>query len=157
MHMTHKVSGHALVTKSARETKELAAALAKEALLLHRKGAVVFALQGELGSGKTTFTQGFARALGIKERILSPTFVLMKIYQIPQAQAKRFRHFVHVDAYRIGSKDLRHLGFEQFIKDEDAIVTVEWADRIKKLLPPEAVRIRFRHGENPRERKIQFL
>jgi len=82
------------VSSSTRETKKFAENLAKEVRQAEsRKKAMVFGLQGDLGSGKTTFVQGFARGLGIKEKILSPTFVILKSYG----------SFFHIDCYRIES------------------------------------------------------
>ena len=74
-----------VVSRSAAQTKKTAAVFAKELSKANRnfkKGAAVVALEGNLGSGKTTFVQGFARALGVRESVLSPTFVLMKIYPL---------------------------------------------------------------------------
>ena len=126
---------------------------------------VIIALEGNLGSGKTTFAQAFARAFGIKEKVLSPTFVLMKIYapnskfQIPNSKSKtnsfRFRHLIHIDCYRLNSpRELSHLGLRNLLKDKDAIILIEWADRIKKTLPKKAIWIKFRHGKKPNERVI---
>lgn len=133
-------------------TKKIAKTLARD--LGARLGPIVIALKGNLGAGKTTFTQGFASALGIKEKILSPTFVLMKIYKIFSSQIPK-KHLIHVDCYRLDSpKEMEHLGFKNFIKDKDAVIIIEWADRIKRLLPKEAVWIRFSHGKKQTERKI---
>ena len=131
-------------TKSAAETQRAAKLLAEELRPLP-KGAAVVALVGELGAGKTTFVQGFAQALGVKERVLSPTFVLMKIYPLTR---RRFRHLVHIDCYRLGSPaDLLRLGFGELLKDRDLLILIEWADRIEKVLPAHAVRCHFTHGE----------
>jgi tRNA threonylcarbamoyladenosine biosynthesis protein TsaE len=142
-------------TQNVKQTQKIARLLAEEVQKRKKKGVRVIALEGELGSGKTTFVQGFARALGIKEKVLSPTFVLIKIYAVKKAQ---FRHLIHIDCYRIDSpKDLLHLGFDGLLKDKDAIILIEWADRVKKLIPPGAIWIRFRHGRRPNKRIIEFL
>lgn len=155
-----------MVTKSAKETQKIAAILARELIRAPRHvGARVVALQGDLGAGKTTFTQGFARALGVKETVLSPTFVLMKIYGLgPRIKGKSkkikekresFRHLVHIDCYRLVSpRDLLHLGFKELLKDKDAIILIEWADRIKKILPPDAIWLKFVHGAKRHQRTI---
>lgn len=138
----------AIITKSAKETQKVAALLASSV-----KTPTIIALEGNLGSGKTTFVQGFARALGIKENILSPTFVLLKAY--PLKRGKRFKHLAHIDCYRLGSpQELLHLGFRDIIKDKDAVILIEWADKIKKLLPKNILWIRFFHGKKPQERVI---
>lgn len=163
------------ITRNANETKKFAARLARSV-----RPPKVIALEGDLGAGKTTFTQGFARALGIKERIQSPTFVLMKVYDISQTSlrgasatkqsprlsrparsgarndgTRGFGHLIHIDCCRLGPpKDLAHLGFKNLLKDKDAIILIEWADRIRKLLPRRTLRIKFKHGKNPHERMI---
>lgn len=140
-------------TRSARETGKAAALLAGELRPL-RKGAAVVALVGDLGAGKTTFVQGFARALGVKENVLSPTFVLMKIYPLVM---RRFRHLVHIDCYRTASPDeLVHLGFRELVKDRGAIVLIEWADRIRSILPRNVFWVAFRHGGRPDHRTIKL-
>lgn len=152
-------------TKNFKETKKVAAFLAKEIICLPKKEALVVALGGELGSGKTTFVQGFAEALGVKEKVLSPTFVLLKIYSLKiRARARlrrqeklklKFRHLVHIDCYRLGSsKDLLHLGFADLLKNKDAIILIEWAGRVKEILPKNTLWIKFKHGGKPNERTI---
>ncbi len=156
-------------TRSAKETQKIAAALAYGLAVAprrDRRGAAVVALQGDLGAGKTTFTQGFARALGVKDRVLSPTFVLMKIYGLhPRTKGKSkkiknagqgFLHLIHIDCYRIASpKDLLHLGFKELLKDKDAIILIEWADRIKKILPRNTTWLKFTHGAEKNIRHIK--
>ncbi len=143
-----------IVTKSARQTQRVARMLAGQLSGFRPAGAAVIALHGELGTGKTTFAQGFARALDVRENVLSPTFVLMKIYALKK---KSFRHLVHVDCYRLASPpDLLHLGFKETLKDKDAIILIEWADRIKKILPRDAIWITFAHGLKQNERRIMF-
>lgn len=137
-----------VVTRSPKETQKVAQLLARSL-----KSPAVLALVGELGAGKTTFVQGFARTLGIKEKIQSPTFVLLKVYKIKKGAVK---HLIHIDCYRIDSpRDLPRLGFKNLLKDKDAIILIEWADRIKKLLPRNAMRIKFRHGEKSTSRVIE--
>ena len=150
-------------TKSAKETKKAAKILADEVKNVERRRALVIALEGNLGAGKTTFAQGFAEELGIKENVLSPTFVLMKVYEIEtsnkrQAIRKNLTHFVHIDCYRIDSaKDIAHLGFKELCKDKNAIILIEWADRIKKLIPKDALWIRFEHGKKENQRVIRIM
>lgn len=150
-----------VTTKSSEETKKIAADLMRRIMINKKNGAVVIALQGDLGSGKTTFVQGLARAFGIKENILSPTFVLMKIYEVqlrkPRIFSHTFKHLIHIDCYRLDSpKDLLHLGFRDILKDKDAIVLIEWADMIKNILPEQTIWINFSHTEIPKSRLIKF-
>lgn len=155
-----------IATTSAKETQKIARMLAEELLRApRRRGARVVALKGDLGVGKTTFAQGFAAALGVKENVLSPTFVLMKIYGLrPRIKGKskkiknkkkEFRHLIHIDCYRIQSpKDMSHLGLRDLFKDKDALILIEWADRIKKILPADTIRLKFEHGARQNQRRI---
>lgn len=110
-------------TYSETETKKLAARLAKKI----NKG--VIALTGELGAGKTTFVQGFAKGLKIKDKIISPTFVLIRQHKIPNSKKVLF----HIDLYRLdGRINIKHLGIEEII-NSDNIVLIEWAEKLKDL------------------------
>lgn len=130
------------LTTSPDQTKRVGQRLAKE--ILKRplgKKAVVLALQGELGSGKTTFLQGFAAGLGIKEKILSPTFVLMKKFHVP---CPMFYDFYHIDCYRIKSaKEILDLGFKKIISEPKNIVAIEWAENIENILPDDCLKLKF--------------
>lgn len=143
------------VTRSAVETKKIASRLAGEIAHIRSDRARVIALTGDLGAGKTTFAQGFAHALGVKDIIQSPTFVLMKIYSLKRK--KDIKHLVHLDAYRMESvKEAEHLGLKEILKDKDAVILIEWAERIKKILPKDAMWIYFEHGKKANERGIKF-
>jgi tRNA threonylcarbamoyladenosine biosynthesis protein TsaE len=138
---------------SSLQTKSIAKALAKTLLeSQQKKGATVVALAGELGSGKTTFTQGFAKGLGVTQRILSPTFILLKEFRVKHPF---FRTFYHIDCYRLDNpaKELLHVGLKKIITDPHNIVVVEWADRIKKILPKDVLWLRFFH-RGPNQRTI---
>jgi len=140
---------------SAQTTKLLAVALAKEALKTKSgKYALVLALKGELGAGKTTFIQGFIKALGIRNRVTSPTFVIVKSFKF---KASSFKRIYHIDAYRLKKpKELLALGFREIIADPQNIVLIEWADKIRKILPKNVIWITFRHGKKSNERNITF-
>ena len=145
-----------VTTRSATETKKIALRFAKEIAAHASDHARVIALSGNLGAGKTTFVQGFARALGVRERIQSPTFVLMKIYSL--ARRKHIKHLVHIDAYRIESlREIEHLGLRELFDDKDAVILIEWANRIKKILPRDTIWIMFEHGKKSHERMIEIL
>lgn len=121
---------------------------------MSHQGALVLALQGELGAGKTTFIQGLAQALGIKEKILSPTFVLMKRFTIYDL---RFTNLYHIDAYRLsGASDVKDLGLEEILKDKNNLVVIEWAERVKEILPKDTVWLEFEHGGED-NRKITII
>lgn len=103
------------------------------------KEATVLALTGELGAGKTTFVQGVARALGIAERVTSPTFVIMKIYDL---EGQVFERLIHMDAYRLkGTHHLKILGWEGLLKDPKNLICVEWPEKIPGAVPAQAVHI----------------
>jgi tRNA threonylcarbamoyladenosine biosynthesis protein TsaE len=96
------------------------------------KHATILGLQGDLGTGKTTFVQLLARILGVSEIIVSPTFLIMKRYKTTHPI---FCTLVHVDAYRLsGPHELEKLGFSKFLKNPTNIITVEWPERVRKLL-----------------------
>lgn len=135
------------------ETKKTGESLAKKILKnKNDKKAKVLALEGDLGGGKTTFLQGFAKGLGVKDKILSPTFVLMKKFEIPKN--KKFKNFYHFDCYRIKSpKEILGLGFKEIISDPQNIIAVEWAERIKGILPSNKTLLKF-NFLNKKNRKI---
>ena len=144
------------ITYSVSQTKNLGKKLAQELLnSLPKEKALVIALEGELGSGKTTFLQGFAKGLGIKDRILSPTFVILKNFQLPTSN---FKCFYHVDCYRIKKpEELLALGFREIVSNPQNIVAIEWAEKVAKLLPKESIILDFKlKGEKEREVIIKF-
>jgi tRNA threonylcarbamoyladenosine biosynthesis protein TsaE len=118
--------------------------------------ALVVALKGDLGGGKTTFTQGVARALGITEQVLSPTFTLMRSYEIPDSAGVPWNTFVHIDAYRLQTKnELRALVLEDILK-KGSIVFIEWANNIPWIIPKDAITITFT-GVDEHTRIIEIL
>jgi len=148
------------ITFNSIQTKKMGRKIAQE--ILKRpldKKAIVIGLIGDLGGGKTTFLQGFAKGLRIKNKILSPTFVLMKKFKIREnshSNSYKFATFYHLDCYRIKKpKEILGIGFEEIIKNPHNIVVIEWADRIKKILPKESLIIRFKFI-NQNTRKILF-
>ncbi len=135
-----------IITKSEQETKKMAGLLAEEIAKkpLKIKGAVVIGLQGELGSGKTNFVQGFARGLGIRKRLTSPTFVLLKRYRV---NSSRFavHSLYHVDCYRLNkAEDLLDLDFNEIITNPENVVLIEWAEKVRKILPKDTIWISFK-------------
>ncbi len=143
-----------MIARDIAATNRLAEKLALEILKdkKTRKGAVVLALVGDLGAGKTTFAQAFAKALGVKEKIASPTFLIMRSYK---PAGKNYKLFYHIDAYRLNSsRELLDLGFADLLKDPANIILIEWADKIKDILPADVRWLRFSHGEKEGERVI---
>ena len=136
------------ITNSAAQTKSLGQRMSQK--ILKSKEAVVVSLKGDLGSGKTTFVQGFAKGLGIKHRILSPTFVLMKKYKIPNTK----KQFYHIDCYRIKkAPDLSALNLEKLFLNPLNIITIEWAEKIKNILPQNTIILNFKY-QNQNQREI---
>ena len=119
-------------TNSPKETKQVAEKLAKTL----DAGSVV-ALFGDLGAGKTVFVQGLAKGLGIKRRVISPTYVFMRAY--PFLHHKKPLTFYHIDLYRgQDSGDFKNLGLEE-VFSSDAIVVLEWAEKIIEVLPKKRI------------------
>ena len=128
--------------------KDLAGNLMSRSRLDMGGGALVLALMGDLGSGKTMFARAFAEALGVKEKIKSPTFIIFRKSKVADKkwQEKVFKYFYHFDVYRINSeKEILNLGWEEIISNPENIVLVEWADKIEKILPKNSVKINFKH------------
>ena len=136
-----------IITNSFTETQKVAAEFAGQ--ILRRKPAIsatVLALKGDLGAGKTTFLQGFAKGLGIEENILSPTFVIMKKFQISNSSFKMFYHF---DLYRLNSaEEILQLDFKEIINNPENIVAIEWPEKISDTLSKNAILIEFNHLES---------
>ncbi len=126
------------VSDSAKETAAIAVALAKRV-----RGGDVVALYGDLGAGKTTFAQAFAKALGVKERVQSPTFILMHEHRLKRKGGPAY--FLHADAYRADAEEFRAIGFDEYLGRADAVVLVEWAERIGELLPKRRIEVRLKH------------
>lgn len=133
-------------TNSEEETKKIAEELARR-LKPKKGGALVLALSGELGTGKTRFIQGLAKGLGIRKRITSPTFVISKEFRLSPKiiEPRGFKSFFHIDFYRLQkSGDLCGVDFEDILKNSYALVAIEWAERIKSVIPRDAIWIRFK-------------
>lgn len=146
-----------VTTTSATETKKIGFNLAKnlKKRQTNQKKSLVVALEGNLGSGKTTFIQGFAKGLKIKENVLSPTFLILK--QFPINSRHSYANFYHIDAYRLKNPDeLLELGFGDLIKNPENIVIIEWADKVRRLLPKKTLHIKFSNLKGNR-RNIQIF
>lgn len=115
--------------------------------------AVIVGLYGNLGSGKTTFTQFIAKALDIKEQITSPTFVIEKIYETKNSTFKRL---VHIDAYRLeNGSELQNLNFEELVDNKNNLILIEWPENVKDILPKNHLKIYFEFIDD-KTRKITF-
>jgi len=148
-----------MITRSKAQTQKIAIRLAKS-IIANRSdrsvGAAVIALIGDLGSGKTAFTQGFIRSLGIKTHVPSPTFVIFRRYPI-RKKAGGFKNVFHFDLYRIQKpKEIIDLDFKNIINDQENIVLIEWPKAIMKYLPKNTICVEFDHGKFANERIIKI-
>jgi len=163
------------VSTSSKETQKIGRDLAENLFKKKVKSnATVISLEGDLGGGKTTFTKGFARGLNLREKIKSPTFVIMRKHQITtdskqqttsvkrqndcrfKVENCKFRYFFHLDCYRIqNQKDILALGWKDIIKSSENIILVEWGNKIKKILPRGTIHIKFDFIDD-KKRKIRI-
>jgi len=156
------------VSKNIKDTEKIAQDFLKK-LKVNKKKATVVGLYGELGSGKTAFTQAVTKLLGVKRKVNSPTFVIMKRYEIPKfkkAGRKSFRprtlasfcppenfcdqlfyeNIFHLDAYRLkNEKELLHLGWEEIIANPKHLIFIEWPEMIIKAMPKKHHKISIAH------------
>lgn len=135
-----------VIAKTPEDTEELGYRLGSTC-----KGGEVFLLVGELGAGKTYFSKGLARGLGIKEVVTSPTFNIMKLYQ-----GKKLT-LCHIDAYRLSSgHDLEMIGLSDYLANEKIITVIEWADLVEDIWPKKYIKVKFRNLIQGRELKIYY-
>jgi tRNA threonylcarbamoyladenosine biosynthesis protein TsaE len=138
-------------TTSDIQTKKLGEILASELL-----GGEIICLSGDLGAGKTTFTQGVLKGLKVGGPYTSPTFAIMKHYKINfkfKILNLKLMNIYHIDAYRVNSKDLLELGFKDFAGKENSVTIIEWPEKVKKIIPTSAVWINF-EWLSDKERKL---
>lgn len=124
------------------------------------EAGMILCLEGDLGAGKTTFTQGLLEGLGAEGPYTSPTFLIMKHYkkEIPNSKLQtnlKIQNIYHFDAYRVGAEDVLSLGWEEIITDPKNVVIVEWPEKIEKILPKGVIKIKFEWIDQD-ERKITF-
>lgn len=143
-----------IISNTWQETEALGIKLAKSLI----SGGVI-CLYGNLGTGKTTFVKGLAKGLGIKQRIISPTFVIIRGYKIklPVSSSDEVRsshrqsmsrtvNLYHADLYRLSSEqDLENLGFRDLFAEANNIVVIEWPEKITAVLPKTRWEIYFEH------------
>ena len=105
------------------------------------KGSEIIGLVGDLGAGKTVFAKGLANGLGIKKTVASPTFVIMKVYEIKNQKSK-IKNLIHIDAYRLKSEaDIMAIGADEYFGRKNTITVIEWPENIKKCLPKNVIYI----------------
>ena len=130
------------ISKKTEDTKEIAKTFLAR-LKFRQAGATMVGLSGELGTGKTTFVQFLARELGVKRKVASPTFVIMKRYAIKNS---KYKNLFHLDAYRLkNEKELFHLGWEEVLSKKENLVFIEWPENVIKALPKKYYKIKITH------------
>lgn len=146
-----------IITHSSGETQHLA-----HEIVSSLNGKNVLALYGDLGSGKTTFSQGIGKALGITNRMVSPTFIVVRSYklqvisdELPSAlRSTPFANLYHIDLYRIEKpEEVIDLGILDFARDPKNLVVIEWAEKMAKYLPEKRVDVKFEYVDEEK-RKI---
>ncbi|MDP9354811.1 MAG: tRNA (adenosine(37)-N6)-threonylcarbamoyltransferase complex ATPase subunit type 1 TsaE [Chloroflexota bacterium] len=142
-----------LTSESPEQTREIGSWLSGVA----RVGDLVL-LHGDLGAGKTTFTQGIARGLGVEDYVQSPTFTLVNEHDGTAPDGTTLRLY-HLDLYRLaGEADLESFGFEQYLAPVDGITLVEWPERAAAVLPEEYLLVRLVPlGANARQITIEAV
>lgn len=121
------------ITKSLDETKQLASKIAQDISVGN-----VIALIGDLGTGKTAFAQGFAKAIGVKEAVGSPTFKLISEYEGSEIW------LYHIDCYRLqNTQQFVNIGGEDYLAPDNGVTLIEWADIIEDVLPKDTIIIKF--------------
>lgn len=142
------------ITKNAQETFSLGESIGKKI-----KEGTVFCLYGELGSGKTTFVQGLTSGLKIRKRIISPTFVFVRQYKLRikslRPRANNLCLFYHIDLYRVKTlNDAVAIGVGEILKEKGAVVAIEWAEKIKEILPKKRIDIFFKYIDEEKRRIV---
>lgn len=157
-----------MISHSPHQTQSIA-----EKFAAKLNSGAVLALTGNLGSGKTHFTKGLAKYFKIKKNITSPTFVLMKVYPIFKVYPERspeysgrvegsrnknkIKHLIHVDCYRLDNpEELLAIGLGEYLSDPTCFVVIEWAEKIKKILPKNTIWIKLKLGKKEKERIINI-
>lgn len=135
-------------SESAAETKKLGSQLGAGLIKEKNNGdTFIFSLEGPLGSGKTTFVKGLAAKLGVKKKVKSPSFVLVKKYK---GDRPEFRHLFHIDCYRLSGANpaVSQIGFKEILNTPDSVVVVEWGEKLEAFLPKSHYKIEFDYSES---------
>lgn len=151
--MISSMRTRAIITNSLVETQHVAYNFAK-----HVTGGHTILLSGDLGSGKTSFTQGLAKAFGIQQRIISPSFIILRKYAIA-TNADSIHDFYHIDLYRIQNEDeIKDLGIEDILQNSSALTVIEWPEKLGRYMPKSAWQLQLTYlDENKRKITIQKI
>lgn len=146
------------LSHSLAETNQISLDFLAKISQIKNEHALVVALFGDLGSGKTTFTQALGKNLGVQEVITSPTFVIRKKYSLTQSTIYnlQFTNLIHIDAYRLDSaEEILNLNFAEDLADKDNLILIEWPERVREALPKDILEINFSFIDENR-REIEF-
>lgn len=135
------------ITHSPQETRTLARSFSKTLCC----GDIIL-LEGNLGAGKTTFIQGVLEDLGAEKPYTSPTFVIVKTYELKTMNHPEKTNCLpatlhHIDTYRISSNDLLNLGWEEMTQEKNSVILIEWPERVRDILPKTTKTIYFSHKD----------
>lgn len=125
-----------LITTTAEETRHFGGELARTIV-----PGTLLCLTGDLGAGKTTLVQGILEGLGAKRPYVSPTFVIMKQYDLAVPSATGIKRVYHADAYRVETRDFQEIGFAEWCADREGLIILEWPERIADILPEKRIDI----------------
>ena len=115
--------------------------------------ATILTLQGDLGAGKTTLTQEISKQLGIKDKVISPTFVIMKKYEVLD---KKFKNLIHIDSYRFEKSDeIFKLGWKEMTNNKDNLIILEWPENVIEFIPENVLKIKISHIDES-NRELEF-
>lgn len=132
-----------------KEIPSIANSIVSKAKALNSKTATIVTLSGDLGTGKTTLSKEIAKQLGVKENVISPTFVIMKKYKVVD---DTFKYLIHIDAYRLNkNEELLKLGWQEILEDKNNLVIIEWPENVTGCIPENVCKVKLLHiGGNER-------
>ena len=141
-----------LTLRSLEDTKNLGQKIAKEILKRKDKSAFIVFLNGDLGTGKTTLVKEIIFALGIKEKVKSPTFTIIEPYELND------KNIYHIDLYRINDpSELEIIGLREYLNESEAIIFIEWPEKSFGFLKKFDLKISLKHSsEKERKCKIEL-
>jgi L-threonylcarbamoyladenylate synthase len=147
---------HKVITKSEEETKEVGQRIVRALIKEKETRPIIIAMQGELGTGKTQMTKGIAKEIGIKQEVISPTFIICREYK----DCKYFERFHHIDTYKLlEAEEIYEMGFKNMIKKKNLII-IEWAEKISKVIKENSDKARIiwinMYHKNENERIIEY-
>ena len=142
-----------IVSKSLAETEAIAKDYVNKELRKKEDKALVVCLSGDLGSGKTAFTQAVCKILEVEGNVTSPTFVLEKRYKIKHQE---FEELVHIDAYRLADgEEIRRIGWDELQKNNRRIIFIEWPEMVKDVFVGDEKKVEFKFISES-EREIEY-